>query len=304
MLKPGIPSRLFFYFCAVIPNYVTQDSLNAFISAALAEDVGPGDHSTLASVPKEAKKVAELIIKEDGMIAGVEMARAIFHAVDPSLSMDVLLNDGSHVEKGAVAFTIAGHARSILTAERLVLNCMQRMSAIATKTHYYDMLLEGTGAKLLDTRKTTPNFRLAEKWAVVIGGGMNHRYGLYDMVMLKDNHIDYCGGIRSAIENTVQYLAENGLDLKIEVETRNLDEVRQVLEVGQVHRIMLDNMSLETMKKATAIIGDEFETEASGGITEKTLRDVGLCGVDFISCGALTHHIESMDMSLKATLNK
>ena len=286
------------------PDYINQDSLQFFITSALEEDVKDGDHSTLASVPAEAREKAQLIIKEEGMVAGVEMALEIFKVVDPKLEVKVKVRDGKHVSKGDIVFTVSGSARSILTAERLVLNCMQRMSAIATKTHYYDMLLEGTGAKLLDTRKTTPNFRLAEKWAVLIGGGINHRYGLFDMVILKDNHVDYCGGIRQAIERTNDYLTKNTLNLRIEVETRNLEEVRDVLEVGKVHRIMLDNMDTQTMKEAVKLINGRFETEASGGITEKTIRDVGMCGVDYISCGALTHHVKSMDMSLKAVKNK
>ncbi|GAB3824793.1 carboxylating nicotinate-nucleotide diphosphorylase [Pontibacter rugosus] len=210
------------------------------------------------------------------------------------------MQDGAGIKKGDVAFTVKGKAQSILTAERLVLNCMQRMSGIASYTHYLSSLIEGTGAKLLDTRKTTPNFRMMEKWAVVIGGGHNHRYGLYDMVMLKDNHVDYAGGIREAITATQQYLKNKGKDLKIEVETRTLQEVQEALETGGIHRIMLDNMSTDMMREAVAMIGGKYETEASGGITDETIRAVAECGVDYISVGALTHSIKSIDLSLKA----
>nr|WP_255651210.1 carboxylating nicotinate-nucleotide diphosphorylase [Cesiribacter sp. SM1] len=289
-----------FYFCAVNLSYITEQSLSDFISAALLEDVGPGDYSTLASVPADAQNRARLLIKDEGILAGVEMALHIFRQVDPRLQVKVLLKDGSPVKKGDIGLEVSGSARSILTAERLVLNCMQRMSGIATITRRMVKLIEGTGAKLLDTRKTTPNFRMAEKWAVVIGGGYNHRYGLYDMVMLKDNHTDFAGGIRQAIESTNKFLAEQGLSLKIEVETRSLQEVQQVLETGGVHRIMLDNMSPEVMGQAVQLIGKRFETEASGGIKESTIRAVAESGVDYISVGALTHSAQPLDISLKA----
>ncbi|MBC5994065.1 carboxylating nicotinate-nucleotide diphosphorylase [Pontibacter cellulosilyticus] len=282
------------------PTYLTEKSINEFISLALAEDIGDGDHSSLASIPADAQNQARLLVKGEGILAGVELAGYIFSAVDPDLSVEVLLQDGAQVKYGDVALTVKGKAQSILTAERLVLNCMQRMSGIATYTRYLTSLIEGTGAKLLDTRKTTPNFRIMEKWAVLIGGGHNHRFGLFDMIILKDNHVDYAGGIREAIEATQRYLKEKGKDLKIEVETRNLDEVRQAIETGGIHRIMLDNMTPDMMREAVAMIGGEYETEASGGITEQTIRAVAECGVDYISVGALTHSIKSMDLSLKA----
>jgi nicotinate-nucleotide pyrophosphorylase (carboxylating) len=289
-----------FYFCAVNLSYITEKSLSDFISAALLEDVGPGDYSTLASVPADAQNRARLLIKDDGILAGVEMALHIFRQVDPQLQVKVLLKDGSPVKKGDIGLEVSGSARSILTAERLVLNCMQRMSGIATITQRMVKLIEGTGAKLLDTRKTTPNFRMAEKWAVVIGGGYNHRYGLYDMVMLKDNHTDFAGGIRQAIESTRKFLAEQGLSLKIEVETRSLQEVQQVLDTGGINRIMLDNMSPAVMRQAVALIDKRYETEASGGINESTIRAVAESGVDYISVGALTHSARPLDISLKA----
>jgi nicotinate-nucleotide pyrophosphorylase (carboxylating) len=292
--------RRLFYFCAVNPTYLTEKSLADFISAALLEDVGPGDYSTLSAVPADAQNRARLLIKDDGILAGVEMGLHIFRQVDPQLQVKVLLKDGTPVRKGDIGLEVSGSARSILTAERLVLNCMQRMSGIATITQRMVALIEGTGAKLLDTRKTTPNFRIAEKWAVAIGGGHNHRYGLYDMVMLKDNHIDFAGGIRPAIEASRKFLAERGLSLKIEVETRSLEEVEEVLRVGGIDRIMLDNMSPEVMRQAVQLIDRRFETEASGGITESTIRPIAETGVDYISVGALTHSAKSLDISLKA----
>ncbi|MCP2043047.1 carboxylating nicotinate-nucleotide diphosphorylase [Pontibacter sp. HSC-36F09] len=281
-------------------SYLTEKSIAEFISRALAEDIGDGDHSSLASIPNDAQNQARLLVKGDGILAGVELAGYIFNQVDPDLQVEVVLQDGAAVKFGDVALTVKGKAQSILTAERLVLNCMQRMSGIATYTHYLNSLITGTKARLLDTRKTTPNFRIMEKWAVLIGGGVNHRFGLFDMIILKDNHVDYAGGIREAIEATQRYLKEKGKDLRIEVETRNLDEVKQVLETGGIHRIMLDNMTPEMMREAVALIGGRFETEASGGITEATIAEVARCGVDFISVGALTHSIKSMDLSLKA----
>ncbi|MBB6609644.1 carboxylating nicotinate-nucleotide diphosphorylase [Pontibacter sp. Tf4] len=282
------------------PTYLTQKSISDFIAMALAEDIGDGDHSSLASIPADAQNQARLLVKGDGILAGVELAGYIFNAVDPELQVEVLLQDGASVKYGDVALTVKGKAQSILTAERLVLNCMQRMSGIATYTHHLTELIKGTNAKLLDTRKTTPNFRIMEKWAVVIGGGHNHRFGLFDMIILKDNHVDYAGGIKEAIVATQRYLQEKGKDLRIEVETRNLDEVRQALETGGIHRIMLDNMTPDMMREAVAMIGGRYETEASGGITEATIRAVAECGVDYISVGALTHSIKSLDLSLKA----
>ncbi len=289
-----------FYFCTVNLNYLSEKAISDFISAALLEDIGPGDYSTLAAVPAAAQNRARLLIKDDGILAGVEMGQHIFRQVDPQLQVKVLLQDGRPVKKGDIGLEVTGSARSILTAERLVLNCMQRMSGIATITHHMSRLIDGTGAKLLDTRKTTPNFRIAEKWAVAIGGGHNHRYGLYDMVMLKDNHIDFAGGIRQAIEATRRYLGEQGLSLKIEVETRSLQEVEQVLQVGGIDRIMLDNMTPQQMQEAVQLINKRFETEASGGITKATIRAIAETGVDYISVGALTHSAQSLDISLKA----
>ncbi|WP_192822641.1 carboxylating nicotinate-nucleotide diphosphorylase [Rufibacter sp. LB8] len=280
--------------------YLTPEAIKAFIRQALQEDVADGDHSSLAAIPATATNQAKLLVKDQGILAGVELAWKIFHEVDPTLRMEVLLQDGAEIRHGDVAFTVHGKAQSILTAERLVLNCMQRMSGIATYTKSIAQLIEGTGAKLLDTRKTTPNFRLMEKWAVLIGGGTNHRFGLYDMIMLKDNHVDYAGGIKQAIDATHAYLKNLGKPLKIEVETRNLDEVRQVLAIGGIDRIMLDNFNIELLREAVQLIDNKFETEASGGITEQTIREVAETGVNFISVGALTHSNRSLDLSLKA----
>jgi nicotinate-nucleotide pyrophosphorylase (carboxylating) len=273
--------------------------LRQFISQALSEDVGDGDHSTLASIPESATGKARLLVKDDGILAGVELAVEIFRQYDPKLEVEQILADGSVVKRGDVAFTVSGAIRSILTTERLVLNCMQRMSGTATTTNRLVKLVAGTRAQLLDTRKTTPNFRLLEKWAVLLGGGANHRMGLYDMIMLKDNHVDGAGGIEQAINRTKDYLRTSKKDLKIEIETRNLDEVREVLRVGGVDIIMLDNMSLKDMKTAVALINNEYKTEASGGITEETIRKVAMCDVDYISVGALTHSFKSLDLSLK-----
>jgi nicotinate-nucleotide pyrophosphorylase (carboxylating) len=287
------------------PAYLTEENINAFITAALAEDIGEGDHSSLAAVPAEAQSRARLLIKAEGMLAGVELASRIFRAVDASLQVDVHLPDASAIQPGNIALVVAGPARAILSAERLALNCLQRMSGIATYTHRLQSLIQHTKAKLLDTRKTTPNFRLPEKWAVAIGGGTNHRYALYDMVMLKDNHIDFGGGIRTTVEKTRQYLRNHHKDLKIEVETRNLDEVQQVLDVGGVDVIMLDNMTPDEMKQAVALVNaastvKQCETEASGNINEDTIVAAAESGVDFVSVGALTHSVQSLDMSLKA----
>lgn len=279
--------------------YLTESAIQEFIKSALAEDIGEGDHSTLASVPKDFIGKAQLLVKDEGIIAGIALAEKIFHHVDSTLTIEFNIKDGDAVKKGDVAFFVSGPSRSILSSERLVLNCMQRMSAIATYTHKLCKLIEGTSAKLMDTRKTTPNFRLMEKWAVAIGGGMNHRFALYDMVMLKDNHIDMAGGIRKAIESTKNYLATRDKKLKIEVETRNLAEIEEVLAVGGIDVIMLDNMNIDEMKKAVHLIGGKYKTEASGGITESTLRAVAESGVDYISVGALTHSVKNLDLSLK-----
>lgn len=281
-------------------SYLTDKALKKFIQEALNEDVGDGDHSSLAAIPADRVSKAQLLIKEEGVIAGLKMADKIFHYFDKELKTEFLKKDGEQVEKGETAFTVEGSARSILTCERLVLNCIQRMSGIATYTAYMTDLIKGTKAKLLDTRKTTPNFRIAEKWAVAIGGGANHRFGLYDMIMLKDNHIDFAGGIEKAIKATQKYLEKAGKDLKIEIETRNLQEVEEVMRVGGVDIVMLDNMMPSVMKDAIALIDGKYITEASGGITEKNIREVAECGVDFISVGALTHSVKSLDMSLKA----
>lgn len=282
------------------PAYLTPQAIHEFIAAALAEDIGPGDYSSLAAIPADKLGQAKLLLKDEGIIAGVEMAGHIFKAVDPRLEVEFLVEDGDQVKEGDIGIIVRGPAASILSAERLVLNCMQRMSAIATKTHRLNQLIAHTKAKLMDTRKTTPNFRLMEKWAVHIGGGVNHRFALYDMVMLKDNHVDFAGGIQQAISQTRSYLDKNGLNLKIEIETRSLDEVSQVLKVGGVDYIMLDNMDFETMREAVRMIDGKYKTEASGGITEDTLAAVAECGVDYISMGALTHSVSSLDISLKA----
>ena len=281
-------------------SYLTPEALTTFIRTALAEDIGDGDHSALASIPAEAQNRARLLVKDTGILAGVELAPLIFREVDPSLRLDLRLTDGTPVKPGDIAFTVEGPARSILTAERLVLNCMQRMSGIATHTAALTQLLAGTKARLLDTRKTTPNFRLCEKWAVLIGGGVNHRYGLFDMIILKDNHVDYAGGIAQAIAATHAYLERTGRQLPIEVETRTLDEVQQVLDAGGIDRIMLDNMKPALLREAVALINGRFPTEASGGINKHTIAEVAATGVDFISVGALTHSIKSLDLSLKA----
>ena len=280
--------------------YLTPDALRAFIRAALAEDVGDGDHSARAAIPAAARNRAQLLVKDTGRLAGMELAPLIFAEVDPDLTLRALLADGARVRPGDVAFTVEGPARSILTAERLVLNCLQRMSGIATHTAHLAALLAGTRARLLDTRKTTPNFRLCEKWAVLIGGGVNHRYGLFDMIILKDNHVDYAGGIAQAIAATHAYLRETGRQLPIEIETRTLAEVQQALDAGGVDRIMLDNMAPDQLRAAVALVAGRYPTEASGGITEHTIAEVARTGVDYISVGALTHSVKSLDLSLKA----
>lgn len=271
------------------------------VDFALKEDLGDGDHTSLSTVPENATGRAKLLVKDEGVLAGVDLAKIIFHRVDPSLKIEVLIEDGCHVKRGDIAFHVEGSSRSILSSERLVLNFMQRMSGIATKTFELAHLIEDLPTQLLDTRKTTPCVRLMEKWAVLIGGGNNHRFALYDMIMIKDNHVDYAGGIENAITRTNAYLKEKSKDLKIEIETRNLDEVRQVLEIGQVDRIMLDNFSPALISEALTMIDtNKYETEASGGINEITLRAYAETGVDFISSGALTHSYQSLDLSLKA----
>jgi nicotinate-nucleotide pyrophosphorylase (carboxylating) len=277
-----------------------QAELQLLISSAIREDVGPGDYSSLACIPDTAHGQAKLLVKDQGIIAGVALAKMIFEFVDPKLKIKTFIEDGTHVEYGDVVFEVSGSSQSILKSERVVLNTMQRMSAIATKTHHLMQLLDGTGAKILDTRKTTPNFRVAEKWAVKIGGGENHRYALYDMIMLKDNHIDFAGGITLAIKKTKEFLKANNLDLKIIVEARNLDEIREILLSDGVHRILIDNFNYEDTKKAVDLIGKKCQTESSGNINEKTIHGYGLCGVNYISSGALTHSVYNMDLSLKA----
>jgi nicotinate-nucleotide pyrophosphorylase (carboxylating) len=278
-----------------------ESKILEIVDFALREDLGDGDHTSLATVPEDGTGKARLLVKDDGILAGVELAKMIFNRVDPDLLVEVLIEDGSKVKVGDIAFHVSGSSRSILSSERLVLNFMQRMSGIATKTYELAHLIEDLPTQLLDTRKTTPCVRLMEKWAVLIGGGNNHRFALYDMIMIKDNHVDYAGGIKNAITRTNQYLSKNGKDLRVEIETRNLDEVKQVLAVGDVDRIMLDNFSPEEIVEALKIIDTaHYETEASGGINESTLRAYAETGVDFISSGALTHSYQSLDLSLKA----
>lgn len=277
-----------------------KTELDLIIKNAIREDVGDGDHSSLACIPHTAVGKAKLLVKDKGIIAGIDFAKQVFGYVDGELEIETFIQDGDTVEYGDVAFHVSGSSQSILKAERLVLNGMQRMSAIATKTNYFVKLLEGTQTKILDTRKTTPGIRALEKWAVKIGGGENHRFALYDMVMLKDNHIDFAGGITKAIEKTQSYLKEKSLDLKIIVEARNLEEVETILKSGGIYRILLDNFSFEDTRKAVKLIGDQCLTESSGGINEETIRKYAECGVNFISSGALTHSIYNMDLSLKA----
>lgn len=275
-------------------------NISQLISQALIEDIGNGDHSGAASVPTNANGKARLLVKDNGIIAGLDIAKEVFYQVDSECRLEFELKDGDKIKPGDIAFKVEGPSQSILKAERLSLNFLQRMSGIATYTNYLTELISGLNTRILDTRKTTPNFRVFEKMAVVIGGGINHRFGLYDMIMLKDNHIDYAGGIKLAIQKTRKYLEENQLDLKIEVEARNLEEVKEILAAEKVDRIMLDNFNYSDLRKAVVLIGDYAETEASGGITEQTIRNYAECGVDFISVGALTHQIKSLDLSLKA----
>jgi len=281
------------------PIYANDKALKQFIKSALEEDLGNGDYSTLSTIPKDLVQSAKLLVKEDCILAGAELAEIIFKTFDKNLKIEIFIKDGTPAKKGDIAFIVTGKAQSILQTERLVLNCMQRMSGIATMTHDWDSRLVGTKTKLLDTRKTTPNFRICEKWAVAIGGGTNHRYGLYDMIMLKDNHIDYNGSITNAVKMAKDYLKKNKLKLKIEVETRNLEEVQEAVNV-KADRIMLDNMDIPMMKKAVKLIAGKAETEASGGITRDMLKDIAKTGVDFISAGALTHSVKNIDLSLKA----
>ena len=283
---------------------ISKDQFNKeielIIENAIREDVGDGDHSSLACIPKDAMGKAKLLVKDKGILAGVDFAIQVFNYVDPEMEVEVLINDGSEVKYGDIAFYVTGKSQSILKAERLVLNAMQRMSAIATKTNSFVKLLEGTGTKVLDTRKTTPGIRALEKWAVKIGGGENHRFALYDMIMLKDNHIDFAGGITNAIQMTKKYLADNNLDLKIIVEARDLKEIEEILESDGIYRILIDNFNYQDTRKAVDMIGNKCLTESSGGINEDTIRKYAECGVDFISSGALTHSVYNMDLSLKA----
>ena len=277
-----------------------QHEIDLIIANAIREDVGDGDHSSLACIPSDAKGKAKLLVKDEGIVAGVEFAKQVFRYVDSEMVVETLVEDGSVVKYGDIVFYVEGRSQSILKAERLVLNAMQRMSAIATKTKVFVDLLEGTKTKILDTRKTTPGIRALEKWAVKIGGGENHRFALYDMIMLKDNHIDFAGGVAEAIQKTKEYLKTTKRDLKIIVEARNLKEIQDILNEGGVYRILIDNFNFEDTKKAVDLIGDQCLTESSGGINEKTVRKYAECGVDFISSGALTHSVYNMDLSLKA----
>jgi nicotinate-nucleotide pyrophosphorylase (carboxylating) len=277
-----------------------KEIIHHFITNALAEDVGDGDHTSLATIPDGTIGKAKLLVKDFGILAGVELAIEIFNQVDNNLKVNIFLNDGAEIKPKDIAFEVEGDAQNILKAERLVLNCMQRMSGIATKTREIVDLLRGTNTKVLDTRKTTPGLRYIEKWAVRIGGGVNHRFGLYDMILIKDNHVDYSGGIRQAIENTHQYLEKLGKKLAIEIEVRNLEELNHVLQTGGVNRILLDNFNFNDLCQAVNIIEGRFITEASGGITIDNIRQYAECGVDYISVGALTHSVKSLDLSLKA----
>lgn len=280
--------------------YTVEELEDKLIDLAFAEDIGDGDHTTLCCIPEDAMGKSHLLIKEDGILAGVEVAKKVFDRFDNTMKVEVLIGDGAEVKKGDIAMVVTGKVRSLLQTERLMLNIMQRMSGIATMTHKYVERLKGTKTHVLDTRKTTPGMRMLEKQAVKIGGGMNHRIGLFDMILLKDNHVDFAGGITNAIDRCHAYLKEKNLNLKIELEVRNFDELNQVLTHGGVNRIMLDNFSVADTKKAVELIGGRYETESSGGITFDTIRDYAECGVDFISVGALTHSVKGLDMSFKA----
>ena len=277
-----------------------EELVDRLIDLSFAEDIGDGDHTTLCCIPEDAMGKSKLLIKEDGILAGVEIAKEVFHRFDPTMQVEVFMGDGSKVKKGDVAMIVTGKVRSLLQTERLMLNIMQRMSGIATMTSKYVERLEGTHTRVLDTRKTTPGMRMLEKQAVKIGGGCNHRIGLFDMILLKDNHVDFSGGIANAINRCHEYLKEKGLDLKIEIEVRNFEELKQAMDCGGIDRIMLDNFSVEDTKKAVEIVGGKYETESSGGITFDTLRDYAECGVYFISVGAHTHSVKGLDMSFKA----
>ncbi len=274
--------------------------LEPFISNALAEDIGDGDHTSLSTIPKGQTGKAKLLIKDNGIIAGIDVSIEIFKAVDATLLIDILIQDGETVKPGDIAFYVSGSVHSILKAERLVLNTMQRMSGIASTTNRIVKILEGTGTKVLDTRKTTPGLRYLEKLAVKIGGGVNHRFGLYDMILIKDNHVDYAGGISNAIKSAQDYLKENKINIPVEVEVRNLDELKEVMQFGQIDRILLDNFSFTLLKEAVNLVNGSYITEASGGITEDNVLEYANCGVDYVSMGALTHSVKSLDMSLKA----
>lgn len=277
-------------------------TIEKIIQEAIKEDIGNGDHSSLLSVPDTAYGKAELIIKEEGILAGVNVALEVFRQIDNTLEVNIFKRDGESVKKGDIVFLLDGRVRSILMSERLMLNIIQRMSGIATKTHYFCNLIKGTHARLLDTRKTTPNMRVLEKMAVVIGGGYNHRMGLYDMIMLKDNHIDYAGGIENALTKANNYIRDNNLDLKIEIETRSLEDVEKALSLGGFHRIMFDNFTVNDVKKGVEMVAGKYETEASGNINEQTIRKYAQTGVDYVSVGALTHSVKSLDMSLRAVI--
>ena len=284
----------------MITQEAFRNEIEIIFANAVREDVGPGDHSSLACIPENAFGKAKLLVKDKGVLAGIEFARLVFKYIDPRLRITVLIQDGTTVKFGDVAFEVQGPQQSILKAERIVLNAMQRMSAIATKTDYFVQMLKGTSTKILDTRKTTPGIRALEKWAVTIGGGVNHRFALYDVIMLKDNHIDFAGGVTEALKLTSEYIKHHQLDLKIIVEARDLDEIKAILQHGGADRILIDNFNIQETKEAVALIGDLCQTESSGGIDEVTLRHYAECGVDYISSGALTHSVYNMDLSLKA----
>lgn len=284
----------------ILHMYSVDELEDRLIDLAFAEDIGDGDHTTLCCIPEDAMGKSHLLIKEDGILAGVEVAKRVFGRFDPTLKVEVLMGDGSKVKRGDIAMVVSGKVRSLLQTERLMLNIMQRMSGIATMTHKYVERLKGTHTRVLDTRKTTPGMRILEKQAVKIGGGENHRIGLFDMILLKDNHVDFAGGIKNAIDRCHKYLKEKSLDLKIEIEVRNFSEIQQVLDCGGVNRIMFDNFSVDDTRTAVEMIAGRYETESSGGITFDTIRQYAECGVDYISVGALTHSVKGLDMSFKA----